>query len=104
MEFRRGKDSHLCSTLIATTPRVRSYHVTEENQEMGVDDVKDSRRTRSIFSSWELIAQAVDEYQACLAMEWPDTCESWNLPVVKRHPQRPGYGSTLVKSCRFGAK
>eukprot|EP00971_Amphidinium_carterae_P348917 6490744-Amphidinium_carterae.1 len=30
MEFCCGKDSHLCSTLIATNPRARSYRVLEE--------------------------------------------------------------------------
>eukprot|EP00971_Amphidinium_carterae_P024813 489446-Amphidinium_carterae.2 len=65
---------------------------------------RDSCKTRSIFSSWELIAQAVDEYTGCLAMEWPDTCESWNLPLAKRHLQRHRYGSTRVKLCRFGVK
>eukprot|EP00971_Amphidinium_carterae_P129320 2561454-Amphidinium_carterae.2 len=64
---------------------------------------QDATKTRSILSSWELIAQAVEESQGCLAMEWPDTCESWNLPVIKRHLQRHRYESTLVKSCRFGA-
>eukprot|EP00971_Amphidinium_carterae_P251975 5002947-Amphidinium_carterae.2 len=98
-----GKDAHLCTTLIATNPRVRTYRVTDE---MDGDDAntiniekahkeglhmfvwgsipyRDACKTRSIFSSWELTAQAVDECKGCLAMEWPDTCESWNLPVVR---------------------
>eukprot|EP00971_Amphidinium_carterae_P186392 3699977-Amphidinium_carterae.1 len=36
MEFCCDKDSHLCSTLIASDPRVRTFRVTEE---MDGDDV-----------------------------------------------------------------
>eukprot|EP00971_Amphidinium_carterae_P235496 4673302-Amphidinium_carterae.3 len=55
---------------------------------------RECSKTRSIVSSWELIAQAVDEYQGCLAMEWPDTCELWTLPVVKRRLQRRSHVDT----------
>eukprot|EP00971_Amphidinium_carterae_P308156 6124152-Amphidinium_carterae.1 len=117
MEFCCGKESHLCSTLIASHHRVRSYRVTEEmdgddvdtlNQALdAIDDAhkdglqifvwvhipyRNSGKIRSMFSSWELIAQAVEEYQGCLALEWPDTCESWKSPFVKEHLQRHGKG------------
>eukprot|EP00971_Amphidinium_carterae_P207439 4115804-Amphidinium_carterae.1 len=37
MEFCCGRDSHLCSTLIASDPRVRTFRVTEEMDDDDVD-------------------------------------------------------------------
>eukprot|EP00971_Amphidinium_carterae_P067678 1340265-Amphidinium_carterae.2 len=65
---------------------------------------RDSEKLHSIFSLWGLLTQAVEQYQGCLALEWPDTCKAWKTPFVKVHLKDYGYESALVKSCRFGGK
>eukprot|EP00971_Amphidinium_carterae_P033359 656889-Amphidinium_carterae.1 len=54
---------------------------------------RDSEKVHSMFSIWGLIAQAVEQSQGCLALEWPDTCEAWRKRFVKEHLQDYGYES-----------